>query len=65
VTPFNFTTPDGETIHAWHVIPLGLYAKHEAELLQQAPGLAEDITKTKGFKLLRDDPDSKLIINCK
>jgi len=63
VTPFNFTTPDNERLYTWHVMPLGLYAKHEAEILQQAPGCAEDVTKTTAFQLLRDDPDSKLIIN--
>src|ERR1700678_2066874 len=64
ITPFNFTTPDNETIYAWHVMPLGLYAKHESKILQQPPGCAEDITKTKAFQLLKDDPDSRLIINC-
>jgi hypothetical protein len=64
VTPFNFTTPDHETIHAWHVLPLGLYAQHEAELIIQAPGVAGDIAKTKAFQLLRDDPNSKLVISC-
>jgi len=64
ITPFNFTTPDHETLYAWHVMPLGLYAKHESELLQRPSGIAEDITKTKGFRLLRNDPDSRLIINC-
>lgn len=64
ITPFNFTTPDHETIYAWHVMPLGLYAKHEAEIIQRPAGCVEDITKTKAFKLLRDDPDSRLIINC-
>ncbi|RDW75831.1 alpha hydrolase-13 [Coleophoma crateriformis] len=63
ITPFNFTTPDLETIYAWHVMPLGLYAKHEEELLQQPSGFAEDVTKTKAFQLLRDDPESRLIIN--
>jgi len=63
ITPFNFTTPDHERIFAWHVIPLGLYAKHESEFLEQQPGCAEDITVTKGFQLLRDDPNSRLIIN--
>jgi len=63
ITPFNFTTLDNETIYAWHVMPLGLYAKHESEILQQPSGCAEDITKTKAFRLLRDDPDSRLIIN--
>jgi hypothetical protein len=46
-------------------MPLGLYAKHESEILQQPSGCAEDITKTKAFRLLRDDPESRLIINCK
>ncbi|PMD52445.1 alpha/beta-hydrolase [Hyaloscypha bicolor E] len=63
ITPFNFSTPDGETIYAWHVMPLGLYAKYESEILQQPSGCAEDITKTKAFRLLRDNPDSRLIIN--
>ncbi|TVY55881.1 Monoacylglycerol lipase ABHD12 [Lachnellula suecica] len=63
ITPFNFTTPDHETIYAWHVMPLGLYAKHESEILQQPSGFADDITQTKAFQLLRDDPDSRLIIN--
>ncbi|TVY16767.1 Glycylpeptide N-tetradecanoyltransferase [Lachnellula arida] len=63
ITPFNFTTPDHETIYAWHVMPLGLYAKHESEILQQPSGLADDITQTTAFRLLRDDPDSRLIIN--
>ncbi|PBP16793.1 Glycylpeptide N-tetradecanoyltransferase [Diplocarpon rosae] len=65
ITPFNFSTPDGETIYAWHVMPLGLYAKHEYEILQQPSGCAEDITNTKAFQLLKNDPDARLIINCK
>ena len=24
VTPFSLSTPDGETLHAWHILPLGL-----------------------------------------
>ena len=51
-------------LYAWHVLPLGLYAKHESELLQQPSGLVEDVTATKAFQLLKDDPDSRLIINC-
>ncbi|KAF4631840.1 hypothetical protein G7Y89_g6291 [Cudoniella acicularis] len=63
VTPFNFTTPDHETIYAWHVLPLGLYAKHESEILKQPSGCAEDMTQTTAFRLLRDDPEALLIIN--
>lgn len=46
-------------------MPLQLYAKHEAEILLQPPGIAADITKTKAFQLLREDPESRLIINCR
>ncbi|KFZ04344.1 hypothetical protein V502_10221 [Pseudogymnoascus sp. VKM F-4520 (FW-2644)] len=63
ITPFNFTTPDDETLYAWHVMPLGLYAKHEEEILKQPSGLAEDITKTKSFDLLTTDPQARLIIS--
>lgn len=62
VKAFNLSTPDGETLYAWHVLPLGLYAKHEAEILQQKHGLGEDITTTIGFRLLAD-PEARLIIN--
>lgn len=62
ITPFNFTTPDHEFTYAWHVLPLGLYAKHESQILARPSGFAEDITKTKAFQLLRDDPNSRLII---
>ncbi|KAH8669625.1 Alpha/Beta hydrolase protein [Tricladium varicosporioides] len=63
ITPFNFTTPDRETIYAWHVMPLGLYAKHESEILKQPSGCAEDISRMTTFRLLRDTPNSLLIIN--
>ena len=62
VTPFHLTTPDGETLHAWHILPLDVYRKKEKELRNEAPGLCHDITKRAGFKLLKDDPDAKLVI---
>ncbi|RYP17548.1 hypothetical protein DL765_004437 [Monosporascus sp. GIB2] len=60
VTPFTLRTSDGETLHAWHILPLGLYQEHEEELLAEPAGVAEDFRETLGFKLLRDDPDSLL-----
>ncbi|TGO16428.1 hypothetical protein BTUL_0028g00280 [Botrytis tulipae] len=63
VSPFNFSTVDGETIYAWHIMPLGLYAKHESEILKQPSGFVNDISHRKGFELLRDDPNARLIIN--
>jgi abhydrolase domain-containing protein 12 len=64
ITPFNFSTPDNELLYAWHVMPLGLYSKHEVDIIQQPSGCAEDITKTKAFDLLANDPEARLIISC-
>lgn len=66
VTPFNVTTPDNEILYAWHVLPLNIYEKHEAELFQVASGSPNgDFTQTKAFELLKNDPKARLIINCK
>ncbi|KAI6085740.1 alpha/beta-hydrolase [Hypoxylon rubiginosum] len=62
VTPFNLRTEDGETLHAWHILPLQLYGQHEEELLEEPSGLAPDIKNRLGFKLLRDDPSSLLVL---
>ncbi|KAJ4292873.1 hypothetical protein N0V88_005531 [Collariella sp. IMI 366227] len=62
VTPFHLTTADNETLYAWHVLPLPLYAQHEEKLSSQPTGLVSDITATENFRLLRDDPNAKLII---
>ena len=62
-TPFFIQSPDGGSIYAWHVLPLELYRQHEAALVTEPPGLASDITSSLAFKLLRDDPDSRLVIH--
>lgn len=64
VTPFSLTTADNQTLYAWHILPLPLYAQHEATLSAQPGGFCEDITATENFRLLRDDPNAKLIISC-
>lgn len=64
MTPFSLTTADNQTLYAWHVLPLPLYAQHEAALSSQPTGFSHDITATLNFRLLRDDPTSKLIISC-
>lgn len=46
-------------------MPLGMYAKHEADILREPSGCAEDITKTRAFKLMTESLKSKLIIYCK
>lgn len=62
VTPFFIRTPDGESLHAWHVLPLELYRRHERDLLDENAGLVSDITSRVGYKLLRDDPEALLVI---
>ncbi|KAF2437591.1 alpha/beta-hydrolase [Karstenula rhodostoma CBS 690.94] len=62
VTPFHLKTSDGETLHAWHVLPLDIYQQHESELIAEPAGLCQDIEKRLSFELLRDDPTAKLVI---
>jgi abhydrolase domain-containing protein 12 len=62
VTPFSIETADGEILHAWHVLPLMFYHRHEKELLAQPSGFAHDFSNRLSFKLLRDDPDARLVI---
>jgi abhydrolase domain-containing protein 12 len=64
VSPFSINTPDGEKLYAWHILPLAVYAKNEQLLVEQAPGHTEDYTATGSFKLLANDPESRLVINC-
>lgn len=63
VTPFCINTTDGERLHAWHILPVGLYRKHEHGLLDEPIGLVSDITSRLGFQLLRDDPDARLVVH--
>lgn len=62
VSPFYIKTPDGERLHAWHILPPGLYRQHEQELVSEPSGLVPDITARLGFRLLRDDPASLLVL---
>jgi abhydrolase domain-containing protein 12 len=62
VTPFHLKTPDGETLHAWHVLPLETYRLHQQELRDESTGLCPDITERISFKLLKDDPKARLVL---
>ncbi|KAH7065554.1 Alpha/Beta hydrolase protein [Macrophomina phaseolina] len=62
VTPFSVHTPDAETLHAWLVLPLGAYRRHEEELLAESTSLASDVTARLAFRLLRHDPEARLVI---
>jgi abhydrolase domain-containing protein 12 len=65
VTPFSLETTDGETLYAWHVLPLPAYLKNEERLQAQPAGFAKDFSATESFRMLRDDPDARLVIVCK
>ena len=57
-------TPDGEGLSGWHILPLTLYAENEKALIGQ-DFEAEDYDNSRAFKLLAEDPESRLIIYCK
>lgn len=61
--PFRVQTEDHVSLHAWHILPLGVYRRNYEQLLDQN-GLGEetDFTNTLNFRLLRDDPEARLII---
>ena len=62
VTPFHIETPDGETLHAWHVLPLETYRKNMAQLREEPEGLCSDIQKRLSFQLLKEDPTAQVVI---
>lgn len=68
VTPFTLKTPDGETLYAWHVLPVDRYALHEAQLQGESSsdGPVEDFTKTIAFKLLTaaEGPPPRVVVSC-
>ena len=62
-TPLSILSPTGGMLYAWHILPIELYRQHEPTLLAEPAGFALNITSRFGFKLLRDDPDARLIIH--
>ncbi|GAO13676.1 hypothetical protein UVI_02017790 [Ustilaginoidea virens] len=64
VAPFHLRTPDGNLIYAWHILPLPLYQKHQANIAQGASSdkAPLDVAATESFRLLRSDPEAKLIL---
>lgn len=62
VTPFHLETSDGETLHAWHILPLEAYRKNEKELRDEPTGLCRNIADRLAFKLLKQDPTAQLVL---
>jgi abhydrolase domain-containing protein 12 len=63
VTPFGIRSSSGETLYAWHILPIELYRKNELALLAEPSGYSSDIMTRHAFELLRDDPEARLIIH--
>ncbi|KAI7522867.1 hypothetical protein KC331_g19013, partial [Hortaea werneckii] len=68
VTPFNLPKPDGETLYAWHILPLDVYTRNEKSIqneVRRRDGPVDDFTQTKPFHLLTaNDPEpARVIIN--
>lgn len=63
-TPFNITTEDGIRLHAWHMLPLGVYIRNADKLIKEDRSIPRptNIAKTLNFRLLRDDPQARLVI---
>ncbi len=62
-TAFSIRSSTGGALYAWHILPIELYRQHESALIAEPSGFASDITSRFAFKLLRDDPDARLIIH--
>ena len=62
-TPFSIQSSTGEALYAWHILPIESYREHESALVAEPFGFASDITSCFAFKLLRDDPNARLIIH--
>ena len=63
-TPFFIQSSTGGTLYARHILPIELYRRHEPALIAEPAGFALDITSRFAFKLLRDDPDARLVSTC-
>lgn len=66
VTPFNIQTPDGQTLYAWHVLPIDISARNEQLLRgeRRLKGPLDDVSTASAFKLLAEDPAARVVVSC-
>ena len=67
VTPFPIKTPDGQTLYAWHVLPVNTYIRNAESLsaTERPQGPVADFTKTLPFELLSStSTPAGVVINC-
>lgn len=62
-TPFSIKSSTGGSLYAWHILPIKVYRQHELALVAEPSGFALEFTSRFAFKLLRDDPEARLIIH--
>ncbi|KAJ9150201.1 Abhydrolase domain-containing protein 12B [Pleurostoma richardsiae] len=62
VSALSLQTPDGVSLYAWHILPLPVWAQHEDQLVKQPAVAPEEFTKSEAFRLLREDPHSRLVL---
>ena len=60
VVPFRITSKDGQRLFAWLIAPLGVYARNSDAFIQEKTGT--DVEHTLASRLLRDDPEARLLI---
>lgn len=64
VQPFNVVTPDNETLHAWHVLPMHLYQTHEKFLKTKfVPDVSQDLGDLPSFQILANHPNARVVVN--
>lgn len=63
VTPFSIRSGDDGSLYAWHILPIELYRQYEDDLIAEPAGFVIDVSSRTAFKLLRDDPEARLIIH--
>ena len=62
-TPFAIRSSTGESLYAWHILPVELYRQYEQILVDELAGFVSDIESRLAFKLLHDDPNARLVIH--
>ncbi|KAF1934251.1 uncharacterized protein M421DRAFT_116750 [Didymella exigua CBS 183.55] len=65
VQPFYLETSDSEQLFCWHVLPLDVYLQNEEQLAMGTTTgeVADELKGTMGEKLLRTDPESRIVVN--
>ena len=63
VTPFHIKSENGIGLYAWHILPIELYRRHESDLFTEPSGFNDDFLSSLAFKLLRDDPEARLVVH--